>query len=70
MKKMIVLDNNHNELFVGTKQDCMHFVKRRCYQRDEFKLVVFEDTPTTQIHTTAPSELKPQPKGFLKRIFS
>jgi hypothetical protein len=69
MKKMIVLDKNNNELFVGTKQDCMHFIKVRRYQRDEIKVEAY-NAPPLNIYTTAPSELKPEPKGFFKRIFS
>ena len=69
MKKMIVLDTNDKQLFVGTKQDCMHFIKVRRYQRDEVKVEVY-DAPPLDIYTTAPVELEPEPKGFLKRIFS
>ena len=56
---MQVLTHKNEVLYEGTKEDCLHFVKRRCLTRNEFKL-------RTPHHTTAPIA----PKGnFLKRIF-
>lgn len=59
-------------LYTGTKQDCMHFIKRHKYNRDEISIStpprrkhLPEDAPI--IETTAPIESKP--KGFFSRLF-
>lgn len=68
MQKMIVQDKNNNKLFVGTKQDCMHYAKRHCLQQGEYSVKVYTiDAATPPIYTTAPTESKP--KGFFKKIF-
>ena len=36
MQKMILLDKNNQKLFVGTKQDCMQFVKARKLPRGTY----------------------------------
>jgi hypothetical protein len=67
---LTVYDNNNNKLFTGTKQDCMHFIKRKNLNRTQIK--ISSDKPTPKVPectyaTTAP--VTPQPEGFFKRIF-
>jgi len=55
-------------LFAGTKQDCMHYIKRQALQRGEFQLVTQDNKPA--VHYTVPvTEDAPPPKGFFKRIY-
>jgi len=67
MKKMQVKDDSGRVLFIGSKQDCMHWIKVRRYDRANIHIEEFE-VVTPELHTTAPIE--PKPKGFFKRIFS
>lgn len=57
-------------LCTGTKQECMHFLKVRRYNRNE---VYFEtDNKIETFHTTVPvvKETPPPKPNFLKRIFT
>jgi hypothetical protein len=56
-------------LFTGTKQDCMHFIKRRCLNRQEISVQTLNAEPA--YHTTSPVvEDAPPPKPFFKRLFN
>jgi hypothetical protein len=65
----IVKDKNNNTLCTGTKQDCMHFIKRRGLNRQEVTINTFDTKPAPHYTVPVTSEL-PEPKGFFKRIFT
>lgn len=65
----VVKDLNNTILFTGTKQDCMHFIKRRHLNRLEISVSSLDAEPA--YHTTSPVvEDVPPPKPFFKRLFS
>jgi hypothetical protein len=60
--------SNDEILFAGTKQECMHFIKCRKYNRQEISIQELDAEPA--YHTTIPVvEETPPPKPFFKRIF-
>jgi len=66
----VLKDKNNQTLFTGTKQDCMHFIKRRALNRSEITLESVKDTQPAP-HYTIPVTADPQPKkGWIKRIFN
>lgn len=70
MEQMHVLDKNDNILFTGTKQDCMHFIKRRHFLRDQVKVQTVrsynEAHPVDEKIITLSN---PEPTGWFKRMF-
>lgn len=69
-------DKNNAVLFNGSKQECMHFIKRRALNRAEITLQLSEDHKPSA-HYTVPIEPIEEPhskgavrKPFYKRIFS
>ena len=70
MKIMIVLDNENRLLFEGTKQDCIHFVKRNQIQRGTYTMQELTDVPKYEAVPPPTITASPQkPKGIFKRIF-
>ena len=67
--KFTVKDLQNQILFTGTKQDCMHFIKRRTYNRQEITVQKFDDTPVAHYTVPVTAEAAP-PKPLWKRIFS
>jgi len=68
-------DKNNTVLFNGSKQECMHFIKRRALNRTEITLQLSEDYKPS-VHYTVPIEsMEPtnskgaRTKPFYKRIF-
>lgn len=58
MKKIVVLDENNQQVFVGTKQDCVNYVKRNALKNFSYEI-------HSDITTTSPQK----PVGIFKRIF-
>jgi hypothetical protein len=68
--KFTVKDKNNKKIYTGTKQECMHFIKRRAYSRQEITLEEFDDTPAPHYTVPVTAESPPPTKSFFKRIFS
>jgi hypothetical protein len=63
-------DNNNKTLFTGTKQDCMHFIKRRALDRQSINFEPLGNSEPAP-HYTVPIVNADQPKkGLFKRIFT
>lgn len=61
-----IQDLNNNILHTGTKQECMHFIKRNKLDRRELTVQTINDKPTP--HYTIPIIDEP-PKSWIRRIF-
>jgi len=68
MKLQVKNKNNNEILFTGTKQDCMHFIKRRAIDRHEIKIESVKVTEPIESYTTTSVE-EPK-KGFFTRIWN
>ena len=57
-------------LYTGTKQECMHHIKRNRLDRQTISLDIFDNKPT--YHTTVPvvEDKEPPKQPFFKRLFS
>jgi len=68
--KFTVQDKNNQILYTGTKQDCMHFIKRKKINRQEITIQKFDDTPTPHVTIPVTSDTPPPTPGFFKRFFN
>lgn len=57
------------KLHTGTKQECMHFIKCRKYNRHDIVLEPLDNEPTYH-NTSMVTEEEPPKKPFFKRLFS
>ena len=57
------------ELFVGTKQECMHFIKCRKYNRQEVTLDKLDNKPAYHNTSMVVEDTPPPKKPFFKRFF-
>lgn len=68
--KSIVKDLKGKKLCVGSKEQCMHFIKRRGYKRGEITIGKY-----TELHYTIPQvvqeepNIKIEPVPWFKRIY-
>jgi len=70
----VLKDKNNQTLFTGTKQDCMHFIKRRALNRSEITLESVKGTQPALHYTVPQDQDEPNTKGkkvnWYKRIFN
>lgn len=62
-QKMMVQDPTHEVLFVGTKQECLHFIKSRHFKQGEVKLKLYKDREPDELKIYS-SEVKIHHKGI------
>lgn len=63
-----VKDKQSNILFTGTKQDCVHFIKRKKFNRQEISIQTLDNKPA--VHYTVPiTATEGPPKNWFKRNF-
>ena len=68
MQKMILLDKNNEKLFVGTKQNCMHFVKSKKLPKGTYTMQPY--IQQTVIGVDVPPMLDPKTSvGWFNRVF-
>jgi hypothetical protein len=60
-EELIVFSPDNKALCIGTKEECIKYIKKEKLTRDQFKIRPAKST----YHTTSPLK----PKGFFKRIF-